>query len=155
VQAKLFLTLDEPERLFIERMIESYLKSDDATSFRPTLLHGDLSPDHVLFDLKAESVTAIIDFGDAVIGDRAWDFLFIYEDYGLDFLSRVLTTYGETERLSLLRRIYQFYLIEAMDWYVGLWLNGGDLTETIAHIRTMRVEETQRFDELLSACREI
>jgi len=87
---ELYPALDRSEHLFVERVIGDYLESGDASAFRPSLLHGDLSSDHVLFEEASKSVSAIIDFGDMMIGDPAWDLVFIYEDYGLDFLSRLL-----------------------------------------------------------------
>jgi aminoglycoside 2''-phosphotransferase len=151
-QEELFAILDEPECLFIERVIGSYLESGDASNFRPMLLHGDLSPDHVLFDEQAEKVSTIIDFGDMMIGDSAWDFVYIYEDYGLDFLSRVLTAYSGPDRISLLGRVYQFYLLDAIDWAVSCRLRADAFREAMTQLRMMRMQEEQRFEELLSAC---
>jgi aminoglycoside phosphotransferase (APT) family kinase protein len=38
------------------------------------LLHGDCQPDHFFSEPRTGSLTALIDFGDASIGDPAWDF---------------------------------------------------------------------------------
>src|SRR5262249_44872267 len=117
-RAELYPLLAEPERRFIERVIDSYLESGAASAFHPALLHGDLSPDHVLFNEQEKTVSGIIDFGDMMIGDPAWDLVFIYEDYGLDFLSRLLTVYGKAARERLVPRLFQFYLLAAIDWTV-------------------------------------
>jgi aminoglycoside 2''-phosphotransferase len=152
-RAELYPSLDEPEREFIERTIGSYLDSGDAIAFDPALLHGDLSPAHVLFDEESESVTAIIDFGDMVIGDPAWDLVFIYEDYGLDFLSRLLDAYCDRDRASLLGRVFQFYLMAAIDWTVGARARGDCVfAEALAELPVLRLQEERQREELFSCC---
>jgi aminoglycoside 2''-phosphotransferase len=76
----LFEMLAEPERLFIEAALGDYLASDNAVNFQPALLHGDLSPEHLIFDEEKSAVSGVIDFGDVMIGDAAWDLLWLYED---------------------------------------------------------------------------
>jgi len=56
------------------------LRSQLSTAFREMaepecrLLHGDCQPDHFFIEPRTGSLTAVIDFGDASIGDPAWDF---------------------------------------------------------------------------------
>ena len=149
-QENLFAVLDEPERLFVERVIEHYLASGAASDFRPALLHGDLSPDHFIFDERRERISAVIDFGDTMIGDAAWDFLWIYEHYGLDFLARMLPTYYESDKTALLRRVFQFSLLETIEWTVGCQAQGGDdFADALIQLQTMRIQENTRLAELL------
>lgn len=149
----LFAVLDEPERQFIERVIENYLASGTASDFRPTLLHGDLSPDHFIFDEQARRISAVIDFGDMMIGDAAWDFVWIYEDYGLDFLSRMLPAYREFDKPALLKRIFQFSLLENIEWTVSCQAKGGnDFAQALTKLQTMRMQEETRLAELLAKC---
>ncbi|MDQ2746415.1 MAG: aminoglycoside phosphotransferase family protein [Acidobacteriota bacterium] len=146
----LFSVLNEPERLFIERVIENYLASGAASDFRPALLHGDLSPDHFIFDERRERISAVIDFGDTMIGDAAWDFLWIYEHYGLDFLARMLPTYDESDKTALLRRVFQFSLLETIEWTVGCQAQGGeDFADALIQLQTSRIQEKTRLAELL------
>lgn len=148
----LFAVLDEPERLFIERVIGNYLESGNASDFR--LLHGDLSPDHFIFDEQTGRISAVIDFGDMMIGDAAWDFLWIYEDYGLDFLSRMLPAYREFDKPALLRRVFKFSQMETISWAVSSQMNGSDdFTEALIQLQTARTKEEARLAELLSTCR--
>jgi aminoglycoside 2''-phosphotransferase len=148
----LFSILDEPERVFIERVIEDYLASNGVMDFRPALLHGDFSPGHVIFDERAQRISAIIDFGDVMIGDPAWDFLWIYEDYCLDFLSRVLSAYCEYDKPALLKRVFQFSKLSIIDWTASCQEKGGsDFEEAIRLLREMRIQEQARFMQLMSA----
>lgn len=152
-RVELYPRLAESERQFIERVIGNYLESGAASAFHPALLHGDFSPDHVLFNEQEEAVSAIIDFGDMMIGDPAWDLVFIYEDYGLDFLSRVLTVYGKADRVALLSRLFQHYQIAAIDWTIGARFRSDDeFAEGLAQIPLLRTQEEQQRQELFSTC---
>ncbi len=147
----LFPILAESECLFIERVIGDYLKSEHSSKYRQTLLHGDLSPGHVIFGEKAQIITGIIDFGDVMIGDPAWDFLMIYEDYGLDFLARLLPEYCESDKTDLLRRVFQFSLLEAIERAVSAQAAGGNtFAQSLKRIRTLSVQEKYQLKELLS-----
>src|SRR5262249_44542390 len=77
---------------------------------------------------------------------------FIYEDYGLDFLARVLTAYEAGDRAALLGRVYQFYLIAAIEWLVERWTDTDvACAEASALMRELRVYDEQRRQELLTA----
>src|SRR5690606_9223312 len=78
---------------WLEQVIGEFPATAVAAPDRSVLLHGDLSPDHVLYDSTRAEVTGIIDFGDLAIGDPAWDLVYVCEDYGLDFLKRLLAVY--------------------------------------------------------------
>ncbi len=52
---------------------EDFLDTDRFFDFKPVLLHADLAEDHVLLDPVRRRVTGIIDFGDACLGDPAYD----------------------------------------------------------------------------------
>lgn len=153
-QCELFPRLAKTERLFIEQVINTYLASDDALNYHPTLLHGDLSPDHILFDETSQTVTGIIDFGDMMIGDPAWDLVFIYEDFGLDFLSRVLTGFHHTDRTAMFNRLFQLYLIAAIDWAAGSRARGqAEFDEALELIQELRREAAQQRERLFLACK--
>jgi aminoglycoside 2''-phosphotransferase len=122
---------------FAEREINRYSGYLKKETFAPALLHGDLSPDHVLFD--GAEVTAIIDFGDVMIGDPARDFLWIYEDYGLDFFRRAIAKYRAADKESLVDRVKMFSNLEALCWVAEALKNGEkDLTEAQAHLKLLR-----------------
>lgn len=150
---RLFAKLVEPERAFVEQTVRDYLESTATNDFNPVLLHGDFSPEHVLYDETAASVTGIIDFGDMAVGDPAWDLLFIYEDYGLDFFARVLRLYEPGDATSLLERVYRFYLLGAIEWAVlGIEKTQAELEEALAQLRALGTNAERQYSELLSAC---
>ena len=137
----LFGILDKSECRFIERVINDYLESDDFANFRPVLLHGDLSPGHIIFDEKTKQITSVIDFGDVMIGDAAWDFLWIYEDYGVDFFSRVLSAYRDSEKEALATRISHFSMLSTIEWAVECRIKHKDsFAEAVTKLQVMRHE---------------
>ena len=148
---RLFPLLPEPGQDFIEQVMAEYLAADD--DYRPALLHGDLSPDHVLFDAKTGSVSGIIDFGDMMIGDPARDLLWIYEDYGLDFLARLWPVFHVADKQRSLERLFQYSMLEIFDWTLRSQQNDRtQLKICLIELEKMRREREKRFDELLSAC---
>lgn len=84
------------------------------------LIHCDIAPGHLLCDQSSGYLTGIIDFGDLAVGDPARDFIFIYEDYGPELLDDVLRHYTDPDTSSLLPRIHQWYLLEAVAWSLDM-----------------------------------
>ncbi|MFX4300931.1 phosphotransferase family protein [Alicyclobacillus tolerans] len=52
--------------------IAAFLGEAQHFSFHPVLIHGDLSPEHILVDSETGEIS-VIDFGDSGIGDPAYD----------------------------------------------------------------------------------
>jgi aminoglycoside phosphotransferase (APT) family kinase protein len=80
------------------------------------LLHGDLSPEHVLVAPRGGWITGIIDWGDAMWGDPARDFIFLLEDWGEDFLAWALEGYGRAEDATFLQRVRIGQQLEDLAW---------------------------------------
>jgi len=71
IEVSSLLAADEADRL--EAFWQRFLARHDYFVFAPALIHGDLAPEHVLIDANG-SVSGIMDFGDARVGDPALDF---------------------------------------------------------------------------------
>jgi len=70
------------------------------------LLHGDLAPDHILFNPEeSKKITGIIDFGDSEIGDPAQDFNCLWS-YGKQFVEIVYANYSGPKDKDFLARSY-------------------------------------------------
>lgn len=80
------------------------------------LLNGDVSPGHVLIDGTPRRLSGVIDWGDAVLGDPARDFIFLYEDWGDDFLGLALEGYGAAGDPGFLARVQLHYLSDQLSW---------------------------------------
>lgn len=134
--------LTPAESAYAERVLAEYLESDAAAAFRPVLLHGDLGPDHVLYDERAGRVSGIIDFGDMTIGDPAWDLVYVYEDYGLDFLGRLLEAFAPGDRHGLLGRMHRFLEIDAIRWAAAAHAAGDRpaLADAVEYLGVLRAQ---------------
>ena len=104
IRQQVFPLLKRAEQEWIDQIFSEYLGRDDNFSFLPVLLHSDLNHEHILFDDEAGSITGIIDFADATVGDPAIDFAGLLYDYGLEFTQQVLTSYQPTKDPTVLSR---------------------------------------------------
>jgi aminoglycoside 2''-phosphotransferase len=66
--------LDAPTAAAVVAFWDGFVNNDAYFAFEPCLIHGDLDSAHVLVDPARETVSGIIDFGDARVGDPALDF---------------------------------------------------------------------------------
>ena len=65
----------------------------DHFAFTTVLRHGDFGASNILYSVKRQRVTGIIDFGHAGIGDPAIDFAGLCVSYGEPFLKRCARAY--------------------------------------------------------------
>jgi aminoglycoside 2''-phosphotransferase len=83
---------------------------------RVVLLHGDISPEHVLVEDGEAVVTGVIDWGDVHLGDPAFDFIYLYEDWGPDFLDLALAGYPTGREAGFRTHILLHFLVEHLRW---------------------------------------
>ena len=79
-----------------------YLGAPAAARYVPSLVHGDLAAEHVLLDADG-TVSGVIDWSDAMIGDRALDLAGLLHWGGEAMLSEALETYGACDVETLAR----------------------------------------------------
>ena len=103
----LYLRLrEEVERLVVPRLspeavsgllgdFDSYLEEPASFRFSPRLVHCDLSSDHILHDPAMGDLTGVIDWGDACVGDPAFDITGLLADYGPAFAEAVMVAKGD------------------------------------------------------------
>ena len=89
------------------RALSDYLTNDlpGAAKHTPRLVHNDLWAEHILIDPHTRSVSGIIDWGDAVIGDPAVDLAAIYAWLGEQGLSELLAHYSGILAPDLINRV--------------------------------------------------
>lgn len=104
-RAHCFALLDERERARAAALWEDYLDDAENFAFSPALIHRDLSPEHLLRDPATATLTGVIDWGDASIGDPAHDFTGITRAFGRPFAERVLAGYAHPAAESFWRRV--------------------------------------------------
>jgi aminoglycoside 2''-phosphotransferase len=97
--------VDQGVRDYIEKKFEANAEPD----FSPVLMHDDLSSEHILFDPERREITGIIDFSDMIIGDGIEDLMYLYDDFGVEFIDIFLKYYHDDNRRSLLERLHFYH----------------------------------------------
>jgi aminoglycoside 2''-phosphotransferase len=74
---------------------------------RSAVIHGDFTSAHILIEPGARAVSGVIDFGDAVVGDPAFDFTLFHglADWAPAF---ALDAYGDGNEGMLMRSAFSF-----------------------------------------------
>ena len=80
------------------------LTSELDLNYTPVIIHGDLGVYHILFDPTTQSISRIIDFGTAGLGDPATDVAVLLGNYGEEFV-RCLVYPGLTHLIDRARFI--------------------------------------------------
>ena len=93
---------------YLEDLFEKYLDNDDNFEYAPVFLHADWSPGHILYDPDTRTIVGIIDFGDAVVGDPAYDLRRLYEEYGEAFIGVFLRYYPHNDTDNLMAKLRFF-----------------------------------------------
>ncbi len=93
VRARISPLLDSRVLDAVERGFERFFREELATLEDVALVHCDLSCEHILIGDDGSSVTGLIDFEDATIGDPAIDLVGIYVTYGMETVEKVLDCY--------------------------------------------------------------
>ena len=96
----------EEEKQATRDLFENYFKDGKMVNYRPTVIHGDLSENHILITDKG---IGIIDFGDARIFDPVFDFQWAYL-CGRDFYDKLVDLYHVNYDENFEHRINNFYL---------------------------------------------
>lgn len=95
VKEKAFPIINQDMQTYISFRFETYLENKNHFEYSPTVLHADLSMDHLLFDQKRQELTGIIDFGDMKIGDPDYEYLYLLEEFGEEFTKKVMKLRNE------------------------------------------------------------
>ncbi|HDR6310996.1 TPA: aminoglycoside phosphotransferase family protein [Bacillus cereus] len=96
----------------LNRLFENFFTFIDTTTFQNTIIHADFTHHHILFNKQNKNISGIIDFGDAQIGDPAFDFAGLYYDFGRKFTTSVYEQYSTLishDDPLLIHRITSFY----------------------------------------------
>jgi aminoglycoside 2''-phosphotransferase len=117
-ERELLTDLSPTERQSLRTLFNTYLATPENFTFRPVVLHADLSRDHLV--MRDKAVIGVLDFGDVNFGDADYDFMYVYVDFGPPFASDVAWRYGHA-RLDALRAKLRYYA--AVD-QIGTMLDG-------------------------------
>jgi len=112
VTEKCFSYLTPEEQTKTQKFFEDYLQNPSMRNYVPTVVHGDLSENHILI---TETGIGIIDFGDTDIFDPAIDLCWLYLLDKKMFRS-IVSKYFVKENTDFIDRISQFY-VPAIPYY--------------------------------------
>lgn len=93
---------------------------DRSWPHEPVLIHGDLCPEHWLFD-EDGCLAAVIDWTDARWGDPVGDFTGLWIWFGEDVLRRALAAYGSIPVPDFVERVRTRGIALVMIW-IGEWV---------------------------------
>lgn len=111
----LFPKMRPDARNIIIEHFEKFLNHSELHSFEPTLRHGDFGSGNILFDHRDQTISGIIDFGSAGLGDPAVD-IAAAMTFGESFFNYYDDTYPEIKSLIGRANFYKgtFALQEAL-----------------------------------------
>ena len=114
-------------RRWLEERFATFIAEGGSRGAPRVLVHGDLGCGHILAD-EAGRLGAIIDWGDALIADPAYDLAALLANCPRGFAERVLAAYeGPARRDPDMRRRATFYVDALPIWqvYFGGEIDGG------------------------------
>jgi aminoglycoside 2''-phosphotransferase len=119
IRQKLFPLMRPDAQRWAARHFEPYLEIESHFTFQPVLRHGDFGTSNLLFDAAGGSLTGVIDFSGAALGDPAVDFAGLLVSYGEDFIHRCQRVYPALGGMLDRARFYAgtFALEEALFGY--------------------------------------
>jgi aminoglycoside 2''-phosphotransferase len=93
IRTGLFPHMRAEARAWATGHFEAFLGDRQHFAFTPALIHGDFGTSNVLFDAARQTITGVIDFGGAGLGDPAYDVAGLLAGYGEPFARRVAAAY--------------------------------------------------------------
>ncbi|MFJ8115329.1 aminoglycoside phosphotransferase family protein [Bacillus mycoides] len=105
-------SLTSLQKSALNRLFENFFICIAKSTFQNTIIHADFTHHHILFNNLNKTISGVIDFGDAQIGDPAFDFAGLYYDFGREFTTSIYEQYSAliSHRDPLLiHRITTFY----------------------------------------------
>ncbi len=133
-------------REWLEHRFAAFIAGGGSREAPRVLVHGDLGCGHVLAD-RTGRLAAIIDWGDALIADPAYDLAALLANCPRGFAERVLHAYeGPALRDPDVRRRATFYVDALPIWqvYFGGDIDGGAERRTGARRIAARAAATAR-----------
>ncbi|WP_339381431.1 phosphotransferase family protein [Brasilonema bromeliae] len=93
VQETLFPHLWRHQQTWIHELFAPVITGELDLSYTPVLIDGDKAVYHILFDSVSESISGVIDFGTAGLGDPACDIAVQLGNYGEGIVRRMESDY--------------------------------------------------------------
>jgi aminoglycoside 2''-phosphotransferase len=136
VQQELFPLLMNSARQWVHQHFTPLVDDPAFLEGPQTLMHGDLSTYHLLYNPDEKRLTGVIDFGTAGLGDPACDLAGIIEEYGESFLRDLESYYPQIGALIERARFWAGTL--ELQWLLGGLRNPDDPSWFAVHIGRAR-----------------
>lgn len=105
IRAALFLYVPKATQEKITALFASFLDDSSNFAFTPAVIHGDFGTGNLLWEPHGGTMTGIIDFGSATLGDPANDVAALLT-YGEPFVRQGFAMYPEIETILPRARFY-------------------------------------------------
>lgn len=135
VEERIYPLLMKHQRVWLETLFNTMLDDPSNFAYAPRLIHGDLGCYHLLLDVASSSLTGVIDFGVAGIGDPAVDFACLLQYYGASLIQRLYAEYPEARQYA---KRAQFYAQAIELQWVLSGLESGESFWFTAHLGNAR-----------------
>lgn len=135
VENKIYPLLQKYQVEWAEDVFNSVLLHPEVAQYTPVLIHGDLASYHLLFEPTPPTLTGVLDFGMAGLGDAASDIGNLISIYGETFVRKMEATYPALAHYLPRARFYA-QLIE-LEWTL-LGLETGETFWFTAHLAGAR-----------------
>ncbi len=106
INRKVFPYCSDYTKDYIHQVFKPVENDAKFISYEPVLIHGDLSPCHLLIDSRLKKLTGVLGFGLSGMGDPAYDVGILLDNLGETFLKRVARYYPNMESLIDRARFY-------------------------------------------------
>lgn len=108
IQRKTFPYCTDYAKEYFRQVIQPVMANEKFLEFEPALIHGDLTPGHILFDRATSKITGIIGFSNAGFDDPAYDLGMLMDHLGEGFVKRMQRYYPITPALLDRARFYAY-----------------------------------------------
>lgn len=115
MQRKIFPYCTDYVKEYLRQIIQPVIDNEEFFEFKPALIHGDLTPNHILFDEESGKINGIIGFGNAGFGDPAFDVGMLLDHLGENFIKRIHRYYPISPEYLDRARFYAY--ISSFMWY--------------------------------------
>jgi aminoglycoside 2''-phosphotransferase len=107
-----------------------------------TVIHADLKPEHLQIDPATGQLEAVLDWGDACLGDPDYDLALLHRHYGEDFVRRLLAWFPALDIERVLVKVPSFLLLRTLQ----------DITiDVLSGVEARLAGNLRRLDELIAA----
>lgn len=93
IERKVFPYCDSYTKEYFRQILRPLTEDEKFMDYTPALIHGDLIPNHMIFNKNTGRISGIVDFGLAGRGDPAYDIGIILDNFGEAFVKRMSRYY--------------------------------------------------------------